>query len=99
MFTGLGKLPSHFNPDLNISPEFPRGFSFHLQPKFPRGFPPPTTAIPGDSPQNPRDFARWAYRISWLEDICFTPLSKWEENLGVNSEARQISIVPIIILS
>mgnify|MGYP001795546108 CR=1 FL=1 len=46
MFTGLGKLPSHFNPDLKISPEFPLGFSFHLQPKFrmdslhyhPRGF-------------------------------------------------------------
>ena len=38
----LGKLPSHLNPDLKISPEFPRGFSFHLQPKFPREFPPPT---------------------------------------------------------
>ena len=59
MFTGLGKLSSRFNPDLKISPEFLRGFSFHLQPKFPRGFPPPTTKIPGDSPQNPRDFARW----------------------------------------
>ena len=57
MFTGLGKLS--FNPDLKISPEFLRGFSFHLQPKFPRGFPPPTTKIPGDSPRNPRDFARW----------------------------------------
>ena len=51
MFTGLRKLPSHFNPDLKISPEFPRGFSFHLQPKFPRGFPPPT--IP-QSPGIPR---------------------------------------------
>ena len=60
MFTGYGKLPSHFNYVLNISPEFTRGFSFHLQPKFPRGFPPPTTTIPGDSPRNPRDFARWA---------------------------------------
>ena len=58
MFTGLGKLPSHFNLDLNISPELPRGLSFHLQPKFPSGFPPPTTTIPGDSPQNPRDFTR-----------------------------------------
>ena len=47
MFTGLGKRPSLFNPDLKISPEFPRGFSFHLKPKFPRGFPPPTTTIPG----------------------------------------------------
>ena len=60
MFTGLGKLSSHFNPNLKISPEFLRGFSFHLQPKFPRGFPPPTTKIPGDSPWKPRDFARWA---------------------------------------
>ena len=59
MFTGLGKLPSHFNFDLKISPEFPRGFSFHLQPKFPRGFPPQTTTILGDSSWNPRDFARW----------------------------------------
>ena len=57
MFTSLGKLPSHFN--FKISPEFPRGFSFHLQPKFPCGFPPPATKIPGDSLQNPRDFARW----------------------------------------
>ena len=47
-----------FYPDLKISPEFLCGFLFHLQPKFPRGFPPPTTKIPGDSPQNPRDFAR-----------------------------------------
>ena len=61
MFTGLGKLSSHLNPNLKISPEFLRGFSFHLQPKFPRGFPPPTTKIPGDSPENPRDFARWEH--------------------------------------
>ena len=61
MFTGLAKLSSHFNPDLKISHEFPCGFSFHLQPKFPRGFPPPTTTILGDSPQNPRDTARWVY--------------------------------------
>ena len=54
-----GTFPLILNFDLKISPEFPRGFSFHLQPKFPRGFPPPTTKIPGDSPRNLRDFARW----------------------------------------
>ena len=54
-----GKLPSHFNPDLKNFSEFPFGFSFHLQPKYPRGFPPPTITIPGDSPRNPQNFARW----------------------------------------
>ena len=63
MFSGLGKLPSHFNADLKISPQSPRGFLFHLQPKFPRGYPPPTTKIPGDSPRNLRDFARWESNI------------------------------------
>ena len=58
MFTGFGKLPSHFNPDLKISPEFPRVLSFHLQAKFPRGFPPQQP----QSPRNPQDFARWAVR-------------------------------------
>ena len=47
MFAGLGKLPSHFKPNLQTSAEFPHGFSFHLQTKFSRGFPPPTIAIPG----------------------------------------------------
>ena len=40
MLTSLGKLPSYFNRDLQISPEFPRGFSFHLQPTFLLGSPP-----------------------------------------------------------
>ena len=57
IFTGLGKLPSHFKLDLKTSPKFPREFSFYLQPKFPRGFPPPTTTISGDSQFNPRDVA------------------------------------------
>ena len=48
-----------FQPQFENSPEFPHGFSFHLQPKFPHGFSPPTTTIPGDSPQNPWDIARW----------------------------------------
>ena len=64
MIKGLGKLPSHFSAGLKISAVFPCRFSFHLQPKFPRGFPPPTTKIPGDSPQNPRDFARWVFSSS-----------------------------------
>ena len=59
IITGLGKFPSHFNPDLKIFHQFLRGFSFHLQPKFPCGFPPQTTTIPVDSPRNQRDFARW----------------------------------------
>ena len=59
-----GTFPLILNFDLKISPEFPRGFSFHLQPKFPRGFPPPTTKIPADSPRNPRDFARWEDKCS-----------------------------------
>ena len=48
MYTGLGKLPSHFNPIL----KFPLNFRMdsRLQPKFPCGFSPPTTTIPGDSP-------------------------------------------------
>ena len=45
IFTGLGKFPSHFDPYLKISPEFPCGF------------PPWTTTIPRDSPKNPQDFA------------------------------------------
>ena len=65
MFTGLGKLPSHYNSDLKISPEFPRGFPFHLQPNYPRGSPPPITTTPRDSPRNLRDFARWeAFELS-----------------------------------
>ena len=40
--------------NVEISPQFPRGFSFHSQPKFLRGS--PSTK---DSLQNPRDFARW----------------------------------------
>ena len=74
MFTGLGKLLSHFNPNLKIYPEFPRGFSFHLQPKFPRGFPPPTTTISGDSPRNLWDFTRWVH--------CF-PLKKRAKKFGL----------------
>ena len=51
------RVPSHFHPDLKF-PEFLCEFSFHLEPTFPRYFHPPTTNIPGDSPQNPCDFAR-----------------------------------------
>ena len=42
-------------------PEFPHGFSFHLQPTFPCGFPPQTTTIPGDSPRNPRGFVSLSF--------------------------------------
>ena len=92
MLTGLGKLPSHFNPNLKISPEFPRGFLFHFQPKFPRGFHPPTTTIPWDTPQNPREFARWDICIHFLYIWCVyvygapptSPSPSWGRFPGLN---------------
>ena len=76
-----GTFPLILNFDLKISPEFPRGFSFHLQPKFPRGFPPPTTKIPGDSPRNPRDFARWAGSFTAITTMVVWKWDEWPEAL------------------
>ena len=90
MFTGLGKLPTHWNRNLKVSPEFPRGSSSHLQPKFPRGFPLPTTTIPGDSPQNLRDFARWGL-FGWtaLKIIIFS--FGWDQFTGKLQKLPEIS--------
>ena len=61
-------------PISKFSPKFPCGFPFHLQPKFLRGFPPPTNIIPGDSPRNPWDFARWG--LCWNIGASFA-LTYW----------------------
>ena len=72
----FGETSLSFQPDLKISPEFPREISFHLQPKFPRWFPPPTTTILGDSSQNPRDFARWVMSLHCCEKLLITNRNK-----------------------
>ena len=46
----LGIFPLNFHVDS----------CFTYNPNFQCGYPPPTTKIPGDSPQNLLDFARWA---------------------------------------
>ena len=76
MFTGLGKTSLSFQQGFENSPEFPSGFSFHLQPKFPHGFPPPKTTSLGDPPLNPRDFARWDPTPSPAGLVC-TLMTHW----------------------
>ena len=94
-----------FKHQFKNSPEFPSGFSFHLHPKFPHGFPPPpTTTIPGDSPQNPQDFAclevgSWhqiARQISCITQLC-NCYSNTNNKMLIHEGNSSISVFPLLI--
>ena len=99
MFKGLGKLPSHFNRDLKISPEFPRGFSFHLQPKFPCGFP-PTTTIPEDSLQNTQGLRLLCNHTSHftIDIILLRPLISSIHSLQFTPQCKDLRRAWLLIL-